>query len=201
MRSFLQECYDDHFPSSSSSTTTSEERQPLQVAVQKEEPELHTARMIILHEQEKALFVAQHPELDRYVDGEAQQKLVELATEVSKWRQVYQEKTSRWFQGYGEGLKVTSSPHFAEEHRDEFHVACFFDGTILEEDVMGCTVGERIREAEAARDSSSSTQTSSSSSRSSSVQEGDTTGSSKALFSGIAKSFSSWGKKVKAAFL
>ena len=130
MRFFFQKCYDDHFSSSSSSTTTSEERkqcvQPLQVAVQKEGPALHTARMIILYEQEKALFVAQHPELDQYLEGEAQQKLVELATEVSKWRQVYQEKMGRWFQGYGEGLKVTSSPHFAEEHRDEFHVACFF---------------------------------------------------------------------------
>ena len=120
---------------------------------------------------------------------------MELATRLLRYKDQYRRLTGRWFQGHGEECKVTTNPHFAGEGRNPCHVDYFFDGTVTEEDVLNGTVGQRIREAEARPDSSSS-------SSSSYVQDAaDGMGSSEGFLKQMRNSFSSWGRKMRAAFL
>ncbi len=113
---------------------------------------LYLARQIIICEGEKERFCEQHPGLDRHDEGLAGSGgLEDLSKRLMRYRALFEIRTGRWFSVYNEEWQVAADPHFPESKANPFHVQCFFDNSIREEDVANNTIGLRIQEVEKKR--------------------------------------------------
>lgn len=109
---------------------------------------LYLVRQIIICEGEKERFHDKHPNLNRHNESELQGELVDISKRLLRYKSLFHIQTGSWFTVYGNEYQVAADPHFPESRANPFHVQCFFDGTIREEDLQRKTIGERIQEAE-----------------------------------------------------
>ena len=112
---------------------------------------LYLIRQIILCEGEKARYYEKHPTLDRHNESELEGESVDVCKRLLRFKSLYHIRSNSWFNVYCEDYQVAADPHFPQSKPNSFHVQCFFDGTIKEEDVANNTMGARIREAEKKR--------------------------------------------------
>ena len=112
---------------------------------------LYLIRQIILCEGEKARYYEKHPKLDRHNESELEGESVDVCKRLLRYKSLYHIRSNSWFNVYCEDYQVAADPHFPHSKPNSFHVQCFFDGTIKEEDVANNTMGARIREAEKKR--------------------------------------------------
>lgn len=112
---------------------------------------LYLIRQIILCEGEKARYYEKHPTLDRHNEIELEGESVDVCKRLLRYKSLYHIRSNSWFNVYCEDYQVAADPHFPQSKPNPFHVQCFFDGTIKEEDVANNTMGARIREAEKKR--------------------------------------------------
>jgi len=112
---------------------------------------LYLIRQIILCEGEKARYYEKHPTLDRHNESELEGESVDVCKRLLRYKSLYHIRSNSWFNVYCEDYQVAADPHFPQSKPKSFHVQCFFDGTIKEEDVANNTMGARIREAEKKR--------------------------------------------------
>jgi len=112
---------------------------------------LYLIRQIILCEGEKARYYEKHPTLDRHDESELKGESVDVCKRLLRYKSLFHIRSSRWFSVYCDDYQVAADPHFPQSKPNSFHVQCFFDGTIREEDVANNTMGARIRAAQKKR--------------------------------------------------